>query len=259
MYSVKLILTIALGCALFPSVYAQVPNLEPKFGADKPVATISFEVAFPGDLAEHYVFSVESSGSAAYRSDDIGREGNNADVITRPYILKFTISQATCARIFDLAKQANYFKGNFSSVNGPVENASVTTLTYREGPPFSFSDLIPNVVNNITTYSFTTNAALQKLALIFEGISNAIEFGRRLDYQHQFDPSALNSTLKQAESGVCNYQLLELATIEKSLQDVADDPSVTDVSRASARKLLSQSPNGPATADRCRISVSRHR
>ena len=76
------------------------------------------------------------------------RKGIRESELGEPYILEFTISEATCARIFDLARQANYFKGKFSSVNGPLVNASVTTLTYREGPPFSYEDLITNVVDN---------------------------------------------------------------------------------------------------------------
>ena len=79
MRPIPFIFTTAFVCVLLVSAYGQVPNLEPKFGPDRPVPTVSFEVAFPGVSAEHYVFAVESSGSAAYRSDNIGTEGHTRE------------------------------------------------------------------------------------------------------------------------------------------------------------------------------------
>ncbi len=239
--------TTAFVGVLLACAYGQVPNLEPEFGLDTPVPTVSFEVAFPGVSAEHYVFAVDSSGSAAYRSDNIGTEGQRESALGEPYTLEFTISGATSARIFDLARQANYFKGKFSAVNGPVANASVTTLTYREGPPFSYQGLISNVVDNDTTYSFTTNPALQELARIFEGISNTLELGRRLEQQRQVDPSAVDTTLTRIGASACDHQLLELNAIQQSLQDVANDPAVTQVSRSARAAIASIGELPPAT------------
>ncbi len=241
-------LVITSVCVLLASAYAQVPNLEPKFPLDKPVATVSFEVAFPGVQAEHYVFSVESSGSAAYHSDNIGEEGRRQSAAGEPYILKFTVSEATCMRIFQLARQADYFKGEFSSIKGPVVNASITTLTYSEGPAFS-SGYLTNVVRNTTTYSYTANPVILQIARIFEGISNTLELGRRLDYLRAFAPSSLDAALERAEYSSCSHQLLELETIQQSLKDVAEDPSATNTARQRARQLLSlaQSSQQPAS------------
>ena len=88
------------------------------------------------------------------------------------------MSDVTRTRIFSLAKQAHYFKGNFAYTKGRVADTGTKTLTYSEGPADSFDQPTAGV-HNTTTYNYSEDPAIQQLTSIFEGISETMELGRR--------------------------------------------------------------------------------
>jgi hypothetical protein len=81
------------------------------------------------------------------------------------------------------------------------------------------------------------------LAHLFGGISNTIEFGRKLEFKHKYDKLGLEGELKAMENAVENHNLAELQLIAPTLQSIADDSSVMNIARARARRLLSKASN----------------
>jgi len=200
-------------------------------GAASPMPVVKFELAFPGATPPHYTISVESTGPAAYRSDraDVETADDNA------FTTKFVVSEATRRRIFELAKKANFFKGDFEYRKNNVANTGSKTLTYQHGPHGATA---AEEVYNRTTYNYSTHPAIQELTDIFQKMSATLEFGNRISRAHRFDKLGLEAELKRMEQMQGSGLLLELHAIAPILQSVASDASVLNVTRRRAQRLL---------------------
>jgi hypothetical protein len=227
---------LALG-GLLASSRAQSPNLQPDRPGEKPAPVITFDLAFPAATPPHYSFTVESTGRAAYRSDDVGQQGRQESAAGDPYAYEFTISPSVCSRIFELAREANYFKGDFNYTKTRVADTGTKTLTYSEGPLAALGKPTQGVLHQ-TVYNYSENAAIQQLTTIFQSTSNTLELGRRLTYLRRFDKLGLDAVLKRAEEMVQEQQLQELQAIAPTLRAIADDYSVMHIARERAKHLL---------------------
>ena len=175
---------IAAACLLTPA-HAQTPkhgpNLEPKTPRDMRLPTITYELVLRGDTQARAVLSVDSAGNAAYRTRALSAEHQEQITAGEARIVKFTVSQPTCTRIFELARQANYFAGDSSStVLDPTFSklgARFITLSYSYGPLYSFDDAAKSVRTTVT-FSTPPNSALQQLTSIFESMADSLERGR---------------------------------------------------------------------------------
>jgi hypothetical protein len=237
MYAVRRLLMLLPFCALLlPFARAQQPNLEPNTPVDKPVPTVTFDFLFPGATPSHYAISVESSGKAAYRSDEVGPEGKSEPNAGEPYLVKFVVSGSPRERIFEFARQANYFKGSFDFTKHRVANTGAKTLTYSEGPAVAGG--VTSGMRNSTSYNYSENPAIQQLTNIFQSISNTLELGARLSFLRRFDKLGLDAELKRAGQMARDNQLLELHAIEPALRAVANDTRVMNLARQEAKDLL---------------------
>src|SRR5579884_3299550 len=112
--STSRLMVLLLAGVLLPAAYAQ--------NAGKNSGQVSFTFDFPGSTPDHYSLTVDSSGHGTYISGkpDAGTQKASADADSdsdtttsdTPWRYEFQLSDATRARIFDLAKRADYFKGN---------------------------------------------------------------------------------------------------------------------------------------------------
>lgn len=239
---VRYLLPVIVALLLSPA-WSQQPNLEPNSPSDKPVPTVGFEIAFSGATPAHYAVAVESSGRAAYRSDDL-RAGSSVQQPTGvPYVVRFTISDATRSRIFALAKQAKFFKGNFDYTKTRVANTGTKTLRYGEGSADSFTSPTRGEFTS-TTYNYSENPAIQQLTAIFQSISSTLELGRRLESMHRYERLGLDEELKNAEQAASDHQLVELDAIAPALQAIAQDPAVLHIARERAQHLLKLAASG---------------
>ncbi len=237
---------IALVLASVVLAWGQQPDLQPNAPGDKPVPTVTFDLVFPGAVPAHYSVAVESSGRAAYRSDEIAAGGPPETATGDPYLVYFVVSEATRTRIFKLAAAANYFNGRFNYTKSRVANTGTKTLTYSEGPAVPFGKPTAGVRSS-TVYNYSENPDIQRLTTIFQDISESLELGRRLNYLHRFDKLGLDAELKRAVEQAHEGQLLELQAIAPVLKAVADDSDVMHIARQRAQELLkiAQSPTEP--------------
>jgi hypothetical protein len=192
--------------------------------AKESAATVSFSLDFPQSIPDHYVLSVSADGRASYESTGkLTPDSSPGD----PFLFDFTISPATCKRIFELAAKAKFFEGQIDSGKQNLAFTGAKVLTYTNGAHRSRA-----------AYNYSPVPAVQELTAIFQNMSTTLEFGRRLDYYHHHQKLALEEELKRMEQMAHEKNLEEIQAVASILQPIVADPSVLNVTRARAQRLL---------------------
>ena len=195
-------------------------------------ATVSFTLDFPNSSPEHYSISIQSDGRAKYESSGkISPDSDERD----SYQSDFTFSDTTRARIFDLAHQARYFSGKVDSGNKKLAFTGTKKLTYHDDKHDSSA-----------AYNYSTQQAVQQLTTLFQSVSATLEFGRRLTFYHRYQKLALDEELKRMEDQARRGEIAELQAVKAVLQGIYDDPSVINVVRARALRILEMAPSQAA-------------
>jgi len=186
-------------------------------------AVVTFTLDFPGSEPSHYVISVSSNGQSTYDSDGKLSPDSAAD----PFHLEFTLSPATRATIFDLAKRAHYFQGQVDSNKRKLASTGVKTLTYKDSQQ-----------TGSATYNYSPLAPVQQITQLFQSLSTTLEFGRRLEYFHHYQKLALDDELKSMETMANENNLTELQAVVPILQRIMNDTSVINPVRARAQRMI---------------------
>ena len=187
-------------------------------------ATVTFSLDFPKSEPEHYSISVTSDGHARYEcSAKISEDSEDRE----NYESEFTFSEATRARIFDLAAQAHYFSGKVDSGNRKLAFTGAKKLVYADGEH-----------SNTAEFNFSSVAGVQQLTALFQSVAATLDFGRRLAYEHRYQKLALDDQLKKMEDAARHGDLAELQAVKPILQQIYDDSSVMNVVRARAQRLM---------------------
>ena len=177
------------------------------------VAKVGFNLDFPGANPSHYEIAVTSDGKGSYTSNgQLDQHSEPAD----PAPLSFTVSENVRSQIFDLVKKAHYLSGKIDSGRKNLANTGNKVLTYKDSGH-----------NAQATYNFSPVPAVQDLTAIFQGLSTALEFGRRLSYFQKYEKLALDEDLKRMEQMQREKNLGDVQAISAVLKGIADDSSVT--------------------------------
>ena len=137
------------------------------------------------------------------------------------------MSSDTSRRIFDLAERAHYFQQDVDSKKKNLASTGVKTLTYKDAGRSAR-----------VTYNYSPVVPVQQLTQLFQSLSTTLEFGRRLEYYHQYQKLALDEELKRMEDMANQNDLQELAAVVPILQRIANDQSVINPVRARALRLI---------------------
>jgi len=191
-------------------------------------AIITFSLDFPNSSPEHYSIAVQSDGRAHYESS--GKISVDSDV-RDDYQTDFTFSDATRARIFELAAQARYFSGKVDSGNKKLAFTGAKKLVYKDGQRSSSAD-----------YNYSQQPAVQQLTTLFQSVAATMEFGRRMTYFHHYQKLALDDELKRMEDQAKRGDLAELQAVSPVLKEIYDDTSVINVVRARAGRIMEMQP-----------------
>jgi hypothetical protein len=191
-------------------------------------ASISFSLDFPNSSPEHYEILVQSDGQTHYVSS--GRISQDSDV-RDDYEASFTLSDATRARIFELAEKAHYFSGKVDSGNKKLAFTGAKKLVYKDDKR-----------NSSAEYNYSTQPVVQQLTTLFQSVGATLEFGRRLTYYHRYQKLALDDETKRMEDQARTGELMELKAVAPILQKIYDDNSVMKVTRARALRILQMAP-----------------
>ncbi|MGA2348717.1 MAG: hypothetical protein ABSF93_22100 [Candidatus Sulfotelmatobacter sp.] len=187
-------------------------------------ATITFSLSFPDSDPERYTITVQSDGHARYECS--AKISNDSDE-RENYQTEFSFSEATRARIFELAAQAHYFSGKVDSGNRKLAFTGAKKLTYKDGQR-----------ETTAAYNFSSVPAVQQLTTLFQSMGATLEFGRQLAYYHRYQKLALDDELKQMEDEMKRGDLIELQAVKPVLQEIYDDSSVLNVVRVRAQRLM---------------------
>jgi hypothetical protein len=187
-------------------------------------AVVTFTLDFPASQPERYSIRVQSDGSSHYQSS--GRLSADSDQ-TDSFDLGFTVTAETRQKIFELAAKAGYFQKDADSHHKGVAFTGKKTLTYQDARR-----------RGETTYNYSSNAAVEDLTSLMQNLSATLEFGHRLQYDHHYQKLALDEELKRMEEMVRGNSLAEVAAIQPILDQIVADPSVINVTRARAQRLL---------------------
>ena len=169
-----------------------------------------------------YFLKVGADGKTHFEGDPNAAEPGDSD----PFQQDFLLSRTNRQKIFDLAKKANYFQGNFDYPK-KIAQTGKKTLEY-ESPSLQTS----------TTYNWSQNTDIQELTRIFQGIATTLDYGRKLTFQYRFDKLGMDQRIKELEQLQQQGYVEELQAIEPILQKIADDPNIMHISRETAKHLL---------------------
>ena len=187
-------------------------------------AVVTFTIDFPASQPEHYSIRVQSDGLARYQSS--GRRSPDSDE-TDSFDLDFTVATETRQRIFELASKAGYFQKDVDSHHKDLAFTGKKTLAYKDARR-----------SGEATYNYSLKPAVQDMTSLMQSLSATLEFGHRLQYDHQYQKLALDEELKRMEGLARNNELIELAAIHPILDQIIADQSVINVTRARAQRLL---------------------
>jgi len=197
-------------------------------GAATSLAVVTFTLDFPQSNPEHYSISVDAAGHARYECTGKIAEDSEEQV----YKSEFEMSAASRKRIFEWAKQAQYFAGKLDSGNRKVAFVGTKMLSYKDGQR-SFT----------ARYNYSRVAAVQQLTTLFQNMEGTLEYGSRLSYYHRYQKLALDDELKRMEAQAKNSEIGELQAVAPVLQEIIDDASVMNVVRVRATQLLEMGNN----------------
>jgi len=185
---------------------------------------VTFTIDFPTSQPEHYSIRVQSDGLARYQSS--GRRSPDSDE-TDSFNLDFTVAAETQQKIFELAAKAGYFQKDLDSHQKDLAFTGKKTLAYKDARRSGES-----------TYNYSHKPAVQDMTSLMQSLSATLEFGHRLQYDHQYQKLALDEELKRMEGLARTNELIEVAAIQPILDQIIADQSVINVTRARAQRLL---------------------
>ena len=192
-------------------------------------AVVTFTIDFPTSQPEHYSIRVQSDGLARYQSS--GRRSPDADETDSHendnFGLDFTVAAETRQKIFELAAKAGYFQKDVDSHQKDLAFTGKKTLAYKDARRSGES-----------TYNYSHKPAVQDMTSLMQSLSATLEFGHRLQYDHQYQKLALDEELKRMEGLARTNELIEVAAIQSILDQIVADQSVINVTRARAQRLL---------------------
>jgi hypothetical protein len=188
---------------------------------------VTFTLDFPASQPQHYSIRVPAEGPAHYQST--GRLSADSDD-TDSFDFDFTLSAEMRRKMFELAGKSGYFQQDLDSHRKNMAFTGKKTLTYRDASRTGES-----------TYNYSTNAAAQELTALFQNLSATLEFGHRLDYYRRYQKLALDEELKRMQQMAQTNMLVEIAAVHPILEQIVADPSVVNIARARAQRLLENS------------------
>ncbi len=187
-------------------------------------AAVTFTLDFPSSQPEHYSIRVQSGGLCHYESN--GHISADSDE-TDSFELDFPLTAETRQKVFELAAKAGYFKKDVDSHHKGLAFTGKKTLAYKDAQRSGES-----------TFNYSSVTPVQELTALMQNLSSTLEFGHRLKYDHHYQKLALEEEFKRMEDTSSKNPILEVGAIQSILNEIVADPSVINVTRARAQRML---------------------
>jgi hypothetical protein len=220
-------------------------------------AAVAFKFSWKSGHPSDYRITIHRNGNAEYLSDDRALSPlqdrnqpveSNAEQTTQSqdaagrdaFRKEFQASESVRQKLFALAEQARFFDGNFDFTKHVIADTGRKTLTYQDGSR-----------HTSTTYNYSEDPTIQELTGIFQGISQTIEGGRKLEFDRRFDKLSLDADLKGLEDLSKDGHLYEVQAITPMLQRIANDRTVLHIAQERAQRILRRAgqPTAPTSTE----------
>lgn len=213
---------------------AQGPPAPPPPPALPPpsAATVGYEVDSTSRDPAKFSLTIDLVGHAVYTAEDKPDPNAATDDGTPappPYRVEFDVSPPTRERIFALAQQLDYFRGDYEFRKHRIADTGQKTLRYHDPTR-----------DSATVFHWSENKEIQDISDIFESIALTQAMARKIQFLRRFDKLGLDDVLKRMEDLHRQNYLLEIQSIAPTLRLVANDPTVMHVVRERANRLLDQ-------------------
>jgi len=193
-------------------------------------AYIAFKFAWDeGRPWVKYTISVDDASNAHFEGVGNAVESGDDDSFKQDFIMSGTNRQ----KIFELARKADYFQGNFEGKQKNIAKTGEKTLEYH-----GKGDAGGQSVSHSATYNYSPNNNIQELTRLFQSIALTLDFGRKLALQYRFDKLGMDDRLKSLQDMQASHFVEELQAIEPILQKIAADPNMMNIARVTAKQLL---------------------
>ena len=192
---------------------------------------VSFEQRWPQADPQWFELVIQSDGSAKYRSLPHQESKSSADdPAPEPYEFSFTLTPHSRQFIFSVASGLPRFQSSLDKIK--VAFTGAKTLRYDD----------PAGNSSVLSYNYSSSPELTALTDLIDGISQSIELSQILQFQLRFDKLALDGTLRRAEDLTSMQRLPESQILQPVLQRIANDPTVLNIARQRARRILQTPP-----------------
>ena len=172
---------------------------------------------------QSYSIQVQADGKTHFKGTPNSSQGANSDPVQDDFIM----SEANRQKIFDSARNLNYFQRDCDSHLKHIAQTGAKTLMYKSSQ-----------VQGSCTYNYSQNRDVQQLTQLFQGLATTLDYGHKLAWQYRFDKLGMDQCLRELETARAEHQIEELSAIEPILRKIADDSSLMNINRQSAQRLL---------------------
>lgn len=196
----------------------QANNASPAPGGTPDSPSVTFSLEWPAQDPPQYTILVTSSGAARYH--------HPIKDSSESFTLEWTLSEELRTQIFSLAKQANYFQGEFES-KAKVAKTGTKVLAFKDSSR-----------NSSATYNYSDDKAVRELTRIFQAIATTANFGEKLERGARFDHLGLNVQLKALQDEQRRGGALEIGAIQQVLRGIAGNRTFMNVAQQRAAQIL---------------------
>jgi len=194
-------------------------------------ATIVYHFDRPGLPVPSYTYAVHEDGSGTFHAtlEPLRTEGATAAVSVQKIetTVPIVLTAATAAKLFQAVRSTDHFRNRCESKAKNVADTGSKTIEY-DGPDGPAS----------CTFNYTENKALQSVTDTFSAITETLEFGRRMDFDHRYDRLGLDADMASLVAAVKDKNAIEVQTIAPTLQAIVKDGALIERVRVAAGKLL---------------------
>jgi hypothetical protein len=181
------------------------------------VPRVSFTKSFPGSVPAWYSVTIDQTGAAEYREDP---EDENP--------IKFQMSPAEMAQVFELAAKLDFFKRKLESP-AKVAKMGDKTLHYEKGSE-----------SGDTTFNYTEDPDGRTIADWFERISETERHLMDLQRVVKYDKLGVNTALLQLEVSLDRKRLVAPEQFLPMLDRVVKNESFIHMARDRAANIATQ-------------------
>jgi hypothetical protein len=228
---------LALGVVLSSNGLAAQQSDEAAVAA---MARVSFQFEHPVAVVPRFTLTVNEDGKASYTAEQplrpvdtrFSRGRENGATPEMQHIDKtMVLTQATTAKIFELARSLDRFNLTCESTAKNVADMGKKTLQYT-GPEG----------DGECVYNYSGDKRVVALTAMLQGIGVTLDFGRRLEFEHRFDRLALDQETQDLVEAVEEGHAVEPSVIARTLRSIAQDTEVLERVRGRAASLLQRFP-----------------